>query len=347
MTLLHVYKYLTIICIIRLRLFLPRLTIQQVFDKLQQLEHTQQLMTSNTSKHDVDISQMRAELQNTKTELEQTKIELNNLRNKTSSDLDQTRQELQHKLNTTTSVIQHCESQLQRNISQIQMEFQPIRRRFDDIESDFHQNTNQTRSEIHKMAATVTNNMTNIHTEIHLLQSTVLDGHRVLNTTVSDLDNVRDLLEQTMTQLNTTKENQCHIVNHTIFPLSSEITSFYLLSEALPVDVNKFQTLCNQAGGYLAEMNTAAEFQYVSEFIRQAQVGITRIYIGVTDRGEEGVWRYMTSGQTLTFAKWGVGEPDDGDQVNCGVLHTGDDLVMYDFYCHTDDKYRFLCEVPI
>lgn len=63
--------------------------------------------------------------------------------------------------------------------------------------------------------------------------------------------------------------------------------------------------------GYLATFATQNEWESMLRSVPATALdGIDGLWIGATDRVEEGGWKWIT-GEVLTFANWAAGEPDD------------------------------------
>jgi len=43
--------------------------------------------------------------------------------------------------------------------------------------------------------------------------------------------------------------------------------------------------------------------------------------LGITDKQSEGVWKYASDDQEVTYNKWNSGQPDGGTDQNCAVLY--------------------------
>ena len=69
-------------------------------------------------------------------------------------------------------------------------------------------------------------------------------------------------------------------------------------------------------GGHLVTINDAAEQSWIVETFGSAD---RSIWIGFTDAGTEGVWRWV-SGQPATYTNWASGEPNNDGPENWGHL---------------------------
>ena len=52
--------------------------------------------------------------------------------------------------------------------------------------------------------------------------------------------------------------------------------------------------------------------------------GIFTMWIGINDKANEGVFRYESSGQTITYSNWNPNEPNNWEnREHCGELYVG------------------------
>ncbi|XP_052274208.1 perlucin-like protein isoform X1 [Dreissena polymorpha] len=70
---------------------------------------------------------------------------------------------------------------------------------------------------------------------------------------------------------------------------------------------NNAESICELFGGYLAEIQNAAEYNFI-----QSQVNTTQknFWVGGSDIENEGTWIWMASMTPLSYAKWEAGEPN-------------------------------------
>lgn len=67
------------------------------------------------------------------------------------------------------------------------------------------------------------------------------------------------------------------------------------------------KTLCEALGGHLATITSAEEDQFVSGMLH----GDIDAWLGATDIGHEGEWRWIT-GESFSYTNWMAGQPDNG-----------------------------------
>ncbi|GFR73375.1 macrophage mannose receptor 1 [Elysia marginata] len=76
---------------------------------------------------------------------------------------------------------------------------------------------------------------------------------------------------------------------------------------------------CKNAGGYVLEINSKEESDFINGFLGRASVPWSKMYgalyrykqiwLGVTDKASEGEFRLMSNGGNLDFENWIQGEP--------------------------------------
>merc|ERR1719430_1603669 len=99
------------------------------------------------------------------------------------------------------------------------------------------------------------------------------------------------------------------------------LDSCYLVN---PVTSNWFeaQEFCWSQGGYLVEINTAAE----NELLRVGLLNTDYYWIGLEDLTHDGTWRWAESHEAATWTNWHSGEPNNyGGEEYCVKM-----------WCHTD-----------
>ncbi|KAK6966099.1 C-type lectin domain family 6 member A [Biomphalaria glabrata] len=107
------------------------------------------------------------------------------------------------------------------------------------------------------------------------------------------------------------------------------------------------QAMCALAGGYLAEINTKQELDYVKNFVASQGFGFWAVMLGGTDEVQEGKWVNRYSG-TPVVPFWYRTEPDDTiHQQNCQCMFKPYSWELGDIACVYNSKQDvgFLCEV--
>ena len=65
-------------------------------------------------------------------------------------------------------------------------------------------------------------------------------------------------------------------------------------------------------------------------------------WIGGSDRGREGVWRWETSGSRMNYTNWHPGQPDGGNQDCLAIYSSGSVGTWWDLTCSWSNRY--ICE---
>ena len=125
--------------------------------------------------------------------------------------------------------------------------------------------------------------------------------------------------------------------------------SKYLISREVPLeDINDFQDNCKSAGGYLAEIDTQNEYDFIMASLKQVvPTGRSTAYVGATDEENEGSWGFMNSGRPASFLKFHGNYGSRSTSWNCLLLiwHS-DDAGFGDWKCENGGNRRYVCERP-
>ncbi|BFZ21797.1 hypothetical protein BsWGS_24836 [Bradybaena similaris] len=103
--------------------------------------------------------------------------------------------------------------------------------------------------------------------------------------------------------------------------------------------------LCRANGGYLAEINSQAENDFLVSEAQTRKLG--NVWLGASDTLQEGTFQWTTSGETIeAFTNWYPGKPDnyDGAQ-HCLELREEYKHKWNDYQCLT--KNTFVCEANL
>ncbi|XP_078146522.1 uncharacterized protein LOC144537835 [Centroberyx gerrardi] len=97
---------------------------------------------------------------------------------------------------------------------------------------------------------------------------------------------------------------------------------------------------CLRRGAHLVIINSKEEQKFLAGLNK-------RVWIGLTDREEEGTWTWV-DGSPPTTAYWGQTQPDNGDNVRQSSVRTEDCAELYNDYSHPLNKWNDLpCDVKI
>ena len=127
------------------------------------------------------------------------------------------------------------------------------------------------------------------------------------------------------------------------FDVSREFKGkYYLASKTANFDIVTADATCAAYGGYLAELDDEAEYDFVSNFIRSLGESI-HFGVGVNDIDVEGSYRFYRSKKAITFSRWAPGEPANRKNgEHCAAIHPGVHG-YFDAPCSFGAK--FICEV--
>ncbi|KAI8747717.1 C-type lectin-related protein 1 precursor, partial [Biomphalaria glabrata] len=129
----------------------------------------------------------------------------------------------------------------------------------------------------------------------------------------------------------------------------------YLLSlcEELFTTIEDAQQVCMSYGGYLAEIDTDEEFQFiVTELLIPQSTFFDMAFIGASDKGHENTWINLHSKTEIAVKKWRDHQPDNsqGNEHCMGFWQWKESNNWYfnDYPCENLPPRieRFICEIP-
>ncbi|KAL4223493.1 hypothetical protein ACF0H5_016964 [Mactra antiquata] len=94
-------------------------------------------------------------------------------------------------------------------------------------------------------------------------------------------------------------------------------------------------------GARLAEVNSEAENELLVKINKESPDRSIRIWLGASDLEKEGVWKWQTSKQPITYQKWNKGEPNGRMRENCLHFYEGSGT-WNDIPC--DRTFNYICE---
>ena len=102
------------------------------------------------------------------------------------------------------------------------------------------------------------------------------------------------------------------------------------------------QTVCKALGGYLAEIQSKAENDYIAKIMSEHGGSV---WLGANDLITEGKWFWATSGKPVSdFTSWQPREPNNARGVEDCMDFTSN-FQWNDKEC--DKHLRFICQAPI
>lgn len=99
------------------------------------------------------------------------------------------------------------------------------------------------------------------------------------------------------------------------------------------------EVYCQTRGGHLAMPKDEGANAAIASYITEA--GLSRVYIGIHDLDDEGVFTYVDRSPMTTFSKWRKGEPNNAyDDEDCTEMVASGEWT--DVSCHP--TMYFICE---
>ncbi|XP_059146605.1 uncharacterized protein LOC131934564 [Physella acuta] len=149
------------------------------------------------------------------------------------------------------------------------------------------------------------------------------------------------------------KSNQELIKNY-MFTISPPYNGrHYLLSSRLyTYQVESAEAMCELLGGYLVEIDSAEEHQFLINFLNDESKKLNFIVTmtGLSDEEQEIVWVNRHSKTVARYTNWLANKPNGGRSENCVVLYQPSWLMTDDPCSLTRSdfalKLTYLCEVP-
>ncbi|XP_059146620.1 uncharacterized protein LOC131934578 [Physella acuta] len=182
------------------------------------------------------------------------------------------------------------------------------------------------------------------------LDLSILDNH-LQNLTI-DMDHLKQNLSKLEKKQGIWSE-RLEKMQRLLFKISAEYEGHsYLLSYGLKdLSVESAAATCGLFGGYLVEIDSAHEHQFLIDFLTDVSknVNIVGVMTGLSDEQQEDVWVNRHSQTVANYTRWLPTHPDGGRGQNCVVLFHPTWL-MIDDPCslsrNDDFQLNYLCELP-
>ncbi|GFN89021.1 Cd209 antigen [Plakobranchus ocellatus] len=123
-----------------------------------------------------------------------------------------------------------------------------------------------------------------------------------------------------------------------VFPKTNSV--YFLSKKKHRCLLHPMNELCKTIGGYLAELDSVDEENFVAGFIKAHTKN--NAFIGANDVKREGTFVYYNSKKPMPALKWLRGEPNDLNGEDCVEFkHTGLNDVKCDYISH------YICELRL
>lgn len=123
---------------------------------------------------------------------------------------------------------------------------------------------------------------------------------------------------------------------------------YYLSYPKAVVSIKDFVAVCEFFGGYLVELDTIPEFNFLRSYVAK-QADIKYVMTGATKEGHKGEWVNIHSGTVAHDIQWGQGEPMNNLDSSCVWFANFTNWYMHAGRCYFIDYNMvdgFLCEIP-
>uniref|UniRef100_A0A2C9MA18 C-type lectin domain-containing protein n=1 Tax=Biomphalaria glabrata TaxID=6526 RepID=A0A2C9MA18_BIOGL len=181
---------------------------------------------------------------------------------------------------------------------------------------------------------------------VHLRKETY-DAANALREVKEKYTSLNEVLQKSVNKLNNEKQ-----LSLNSFFYSSNLfqgSRYYLSRRQAYNEIRIAQAACVFYGGYLAEIDTTDEYNFIVNFIKSISVNdssFSCVYNGLMDPENDGIWTHISSRKDSKFLPWGKGEPQNQADLHCQCLEKGYNWRYNDVPCFYANTLRFLCELP-
>lgn len=105
--------------------------------------------------------------------------------------------------------------------------------------------------------------------------------------------------------------------------------------------------VCQNEGAWLVEVFNQSQQQFLVSMAKVVEVvqGPLDWWIGLTDLGHEGAWRWQHSAKSPTFLPWAINEPNGTTSANCVTMSYGSFNYQWsDVSCGTRQRTFPICQ---
>ncbi|XP_055869254.1 uncharacterized protein LOC106053156 [Biomphalaria glabrata] len=123
---------------------------------------------------------------------------------------------------------------------------------------------------------------------------------------------------------------------------------YWLTRKSYSILITDAETMCLRYGGYLLEIDSQDEFNFVRTFI-QKNSAFTCVYTGGTDSLSENIWVHRFSLLKMKALNWHKGEPNNHvKEEHCECFFKAYNYFMNDCKCDFErhGNCGFICEIP-
>uniref|UniRef100_A0A2C9M192 C-type lectin domain-containing protein n=1 Tax=Biomphalaria glabrata TaxID=6526 RepID=A0A2C9M192_BIOGL len=123
---------------------------------------------------------------------------------------------------------------------------------------------------------------------------------------------------------------------------------YWLTRKSYSILITDAETMCLRYGGYLLEIDSQEEFNFVRTFI-QKNSAFTCVYTGGTDSLSENIWVHRFSLLKMKALNWHNGEPNNHvKEEHCECFFKAYNYFMNDCKCDFErhGNCGFICEIP-
>ncbi|XP_059146627.1 uncharacterized protein LOC131934584 [Physella acuta] len=159
-----------------------------------------------------------------------------------------------------------------------------------------------------------------------------------------------DILMHGQLLLTNWRDSWMSVAENMLFEKSfSYIDRRYLLSKTTRFsNSTNEESVCNFFGGYLLEIDTEEEHNFIITNVTSLAHGFARVHFSPTNEGHLNVWKNRHSNTTVTYFKWDTGYPTMASNLNCLILSPPTWLMREEYCNYFSEEYSgYICEVPL
>ncbi|KAK0061576.1 C-type lectin domain family 4 member K [Biomphalaria pfeifferi] len=247
-------------------------------------------------------------------------------------------EDLQLKINDSESIFNGQIKSILSNLSQLQTQTSNA--------------TNQLQFDLNSLKNSVSLLQTKVFASINQLQSNTSNSSNQTRTEINSLNSsVAQLLSRISSIQRQQDKDKSNLENarSALFYSSSNFNGkrYWLTRSASFFNPSYGQSTCATFGGYLTELDSQSELNFVQNFVNANGSAYFAVMMGATDEGHEGRWINRYS-QTPVAHLWYPRQPDNtAGAENCSCLWKVFGFAMNDCPCYyTSNAVGFLCEIP-